>query len=390
MRVYSIIFFILFSLITVEYISAQNETPPFYVQPDLFDHSDTSALGLHYAAGTKSYTIFSPNDTTDKYSNGVVLTAFNGYLYAQWQSSSHDEDAADTRVVYSRSSSFTDWSEPIVLSPGWSKGIYTSGGWWTDGQVLIAYVNVWPESQNPRGGYVEYMQSPDGISWSMPKSLLTDSRNPVNGIFEQDPHSLPDGRIICAVHEQPGLIAAPYYTDDPTGLTGWTRGAMQNLPYEKSISREIEPSWFYQSNGDVVMIFRDQASTFRKLASVSTDRGKTWTTPVVTNMPDSRSKQCAGNLPDGTAFMVNNPNNNKNRFPLVITLSKDGKLFYKAYLLRNGGSDLQPLRYNGLYKRQGYHYPKAIRWKDFLLVSYATNKEDVELTVVPLTSLRTE
>ena len=28
---------------------------------------------------------------------------------------------------------------------------------------------------------------------------------------------------------------------------------------------------------------------------------------MVTNMPDSRAKQCAGNLPDGTVFLVNNP-----------------------------------------------------------------------------------
>ena len=160
------------------------------------------------------------------------------------------------------------------------------------------------------------------------------------------------------------------------------------MPYEGTVSREIEPSWFYQSDGNVVMIFRDQSSSFRNLASVSNDNGETWSTPVLTNMPDSRSKQCAGNLPDGTAFMVNNPTNSKSRIPLVITLSRDGEHFDKACLLRDGGADLQPLRYNGRYKRAGYSYPKATIWNNFLYVSYATNKEDVEMTRVPLTSLR--
>lgn len=357
------------------------------IQSGLFDHSLSNTLGLALAPNTKTHTIFHPQNNTDKFSNGVVLTVFEGYLYAQWQSSSLDEDATDTWVAYSRSSNGRNWTKPMMLAPKWDKGIYTSGGWWTDGKKLVAYINVWPHQLNPQGGYTEYMISSDGMTWSDRKPLLTIRGEPVNGIFEQDPHSLPDGRIISAIHEQPGLIVAPYYTDDPIGIKGWTKGSMKNLPYEGTVSRELEPSWFYQANGNVVMIFRDQASSFRKLASISNDNGETWSTPVLTNMPDSRSKQCAGNLPDGTAFMVNNPTNNRDRVPLVITLSKDGELFDKAYLLREGGANLQPRRYDGLYKRPGYSYPKAIIWNNSLYVSYATNKEDVEFTQVPLTSL---
>jgi hypothetical protein len=136
-----------------------------------------------------------------------------------------------------------------------------------------------------------------------------------------------------------------------------------------------------------VMVFRDQNSTFYQLASESSDRGVTWTTPATTNMPDSRAKQSAGNLPDGSAFLVNCPSGNKDRFPLVITLSKDGEIFDTAFVLRKGGKDLQPLRYEGRYKRPGYNYPKSIVWNGCFYVSYATNKEDVEITRVPLKSL---
>ena len=135
------------------------------------------------------------------------------------------------------------------------------------------------------------------------------------------------------------------------------------------------------------MIFRDQNNTFKKLASISRNNGETWTTPIIIDTPDSRAKQSAGNLPDGTAFMVNNPSGNKNRFPLVITLSKDGFIFDKAFLLRNGGEDLQPMKYNGKFKRAGYSYPKSVIWGNYLYVSYATNKEDVELTRIPIASL---
>jgi hypothetical protein len=199
---------------------------------------------------------------------------------------------------------------------------------------------------------------------------------------------LPSGRLITAFHIQPGLIAKPFYTDDSLGVSGWTAGKMKNLiTNNKYMSREIEPSWFYRKDGAVVMIFRDQNSSFKKLVSISLDKGLTWTTPTLVDTPDSRVKQSAGNLPDGTAFMVNNPSGNKNRFPLVITLSKDGFLFDKAHLLRSGGKDLQPMRFKGTYKRVGYSYPKSVIWGDYLYISYATNKEDVELTRIPIASL---
>ena len=154
-----------------------------------------------------------------------------------------------------------------------------------------------------------------------------------------------------------------------------------------TMSRGIEPSWFSRSDDAVVMVFRDQESSFKKLASLSKDQGVTWSTPVLIKTPDSRAKQSAGNLPDGTAFMVNNPTGSKRRFPLVITLSDDGFFFDRAFRLRSGGNDLQALRVPGKYKRAGYSYPKSVLWQEHLYVGYTTNKEDVQLTRIPISHL---
>ena len=234
------------------------------------------------------------------------------------------------------------WSEPAVLAPTLERGIRTSGGWWSDGETLVAYINVWPQDDNkPVGGYTVYRSSIDGADWSDMKPVVDADGEPIMGVFEQDPRALPDGRIISAFHMQPGLIVSPWFTDDPLGTSGWTRGEMKILPHDDpSISREIEPSWYRRPDGSLVMVFRDQAESFYKLGSVSHDRGETWTTPALTNVPDSRSKQSAGNLPDGTAFIVSNPTDDRSRFPLVILLSDDGQLFDRAWLLRSGGDDM--------------------------------------------------
>jgi hypothetical protein len=312
-------------------------------------------------------------------------------LYAQWQSSARDEDAADTHVYYSRSADGVVWSDPVALSRISDSAITTSGGWMHHGDTLVAFICVWPSVSNaPKSGYTEFVLSADGMHWSDRSAVTNAGGDTVPGIIEQDIHAYPGGRLITAFHVQPGLHATPYYTDDPMGVRGWRAGQMENLPSDAAMSRELEPAWFYRSDGAVVMSFRDQHSTFRKLASISYDTAKTWTTPVLVGTTDSRAKQCAGNLPDGIAYMVNNPSGNKNRFPLAITLSRDGFHFDSAHLLRAGGDDLQPMRYPGKYKRAGYSYPKSVIWDHYLYVSYATNKEDVELTRIPLAVLREE
>jgi len=364
----------------------EHKTDSFLVKKGLFNQNETDSLGLFLAKETETIRVFKPNDSTNHFSNGAVMIGFKDKLYCQWQSSSKDEDSEDTWVAYSISLDGKKWSKPMTLSPSLENGISTSGGWWVYGDMLVAYINEWPTDVSPKGGFTYYKTSDDGLHWSEKKPVLMADGSPMHGVLEQDPHALPDGRIISAVHFQPGLKVSPIYTDDPMGIGGWKRANFSNLSTKNNVSREIEPSWFLKEDGHVVMVFRDQESSHRILASISKDRGENWSKPVITKMPDSRSKQSAGNLPNGSCFLVNNPVNNKKRTPLVITLSQKGNMFNKAYVLRKG-NELEPIRYNGKYKRPGFHYPKSFVWKNHFYVSYTTNKEDVEYTKVPLSSL---
>jgi len=381
--------FILFAVftITVLFETAIATELPFTIKTGLFDQTKPDNLGLSLANGTETVTVFRPSSSTDKYSNGVVMTGFKGWLYCQWQSSAQDEDSQDTWVAYSRSKDGKIWTKPTKLVSPLTNGYCTSGGWLVADDTLVAYINVWPSNVSPKGGYTYYTTSTDGLTWTKLQPIKMEDGSFMNGVIEQDTHATPSGRIISAAHFQPGLIASPIYTDDPSGIQGWVRASLPNLTYTGNTSRELEPSWFLRNDGADVMVFRDQTNTYHRLASISFDNGKSWSTPVLTDMPDSRAKQSAGNLPDGTAFMVGNPVENKTRIPLTVTLSKDGKNFDKAYVLRQGGKNLQTQQYTGKSKTLGYNYPKSMVWQDYLYVAYATNKEDVEYTRIPLSSL---
>ena len=368
--------------------AAEEPHGPFHVVDGLIDTTEENALGLPQAENTETVTIFAPGEQDLKFNHGVVLMPFRGRLYAQWQSSELDEDAPETIVTYAVSDDGLTWSEPIPLTEPRVDGYTSSGGWWTDGETLVAYLNVWPASLEPRGGSTEYVTSTDGRTWSEPQPVTDTNGDPVLGIIEQDTRALPSGRLLTAFHVQPGLFVKPYYTDDPLGLTGWTEGVFENQPnVPGEMSRELEPSWYLRPDGAVVMVFRDQGgNTMLKLGAVSEDDGETWTDSELTNVPDSRTKQSAGALPDGTTFLVGNPTGTKNRYPLAVLLSADGVTFDVGYNLRDT-DDLQERRHEGQYKSAGYSYPKSVLWDGNLYVAYGTNKEDVEYTRVPVEDL---
>ena len=357
-----------------------------YLSPGVIDTTNVETLGLTMTAETKTITIFSPSDTTHHYANGVVMTAFKGTLYCMWQSSQTDEDAPETCVMYSRSlDEGNHWTKPQPLALPTDTHYSTSGGWIVNGDTLTAFVDIWEKGLEPRGGRTCYLTSSDGETWSTPQPVRMANGSDMDGVLEQDPYPLPDGRIIGAAHFQPGLHVCPVYTDDPSGRSGWQRGSFEGEDRGKQ-SRELEPSQYLQPDGTIVMLFRDQSGSFRKLASFSTDKGESWSKPVETNIPDARTKQCAGNLPDGTAYMVCCPSSGKWRWPLVLLLSRDGKEFNKAILLRSGlPDDLPPRRYEGRYKTLGYSYPKAFVHHNKLYIGYSVNKEQVDCTVIDLT-----
>ena len=121
---------------------------PYRIAPGLFDAARPDDLGLKPAPGARTFTIFRPHEGAMQYNNGVVLFPFKGKLYAQWQSSAEDEDAPDTRLVYARSSDGEHWSAPQTLVPSGSI-MHSSGGWWSHGNKLVAYINVWPLGFDP-------------------------------------------------------------------------------------------------------------------------------------------------------------------------------------------------------------------------------------------------
>ena len=347
------------------------------VTEGLFDLTDTVTLGLPKLSGCEKIVVHkSPG-----YVNNVLITSFSGKYYCMWQSSARDEDTPDTRVVYSTSLDGLRWEASMDLALPTDSTFVAPGGWIQRGDSLTAILNYVCARDRSKGGTAWYSSTYDGKEWTSSQPLLMADGSPLQGMFEQDPLQLPGGRTVGAAHFRPGLRVNPVYTDDPSALAGW-----KEATFPVGEGNPLEPSQYLAPDGKLVMIFRDQASSFLKLASVSEDQGESWTPPMKTNIPDSRSKQCAGTLPDGRVFWVGNPTGSKSRRILALALSADGYHFDKAFLLA-GPEDLPPRRNEGRYKTLGYNYPKAAVLSDTLWISLSINKEDAALFRIPLNAL---
>jgi hypothetical protein len=344
----------------------------------LFDSEDAKTLGLKAING-KHALLYRATDAGYKFCHHPNFVLFNDRLYCMWSNGLVHEDAPGQRILHSSTSDGDSWTDPKVLTDhDQGRGICVAAGFLVVDDLLIAYYTVTGgENFHPETA-LWARTSRDGRTWSEPRRVTA-------GFFIEGPRRFGNGPLLFA-GEFVGSARKTkrmrlLFTDEAGGLDGWQ--AIPIAPGRLSDFGYTEPSLYQRPNETVVSTFRN--NTGGLFASESDDHGRTWSNPGRTNFPDSTARTSAGNLPDGTAYLINNPLPKQfDRSLLTIALSEDGALFDRAYIIRG---EPTKRRYDGRSKLDGWQYPNAIVWKKKLFVAYSINKEDVAVTQIPLEAL---
>ncbi len=350
--------------------------PPFGVSPELFDR-ESHTLGLKLL-NSQHRILFRATEDSYQYCHHPNLVVFRDKLYCMWSNGIIEEDMPGQRILFCHTEDGSNWTSPTELTNHkQGKGVCVSAGFRVFEKTLIAFYTVTEGENFGQSTGLLARTSTDGKTWDEPRRVIS-------GFFIEGPRQLPSGRLLLSgEHVGPQRETKRMkllYTDQSDGLGGWqeSRIEIKNL----AMLNYTEPSFFSRENGTLVMSFRNRSGFL--YASESTDQGQSWSVPAQTNFPDCRSRFSAGNLPDGVAFLINNPGPHHRRY-LTLALSDDGKTFDRAFMIF--GKRIRH-RYGGRTKSLGWQYPNAVVWNDHLHVAYSINKEDLGVSRIALEDLK--
>jgi hypothetical protein len=369
--------------------------------------ADGHGFKLNLLENTETTTLFTADPESGTYSHHNHITRFKDALIATWDNQVKDENGSGQHGLFRKSfDQGRTWTPPVALFPPQDRRVaaseafigrrfMTSNGFINLGGTLFALtlVSEWsgPSIEEKKRVHVGHLcRSVD------PYGELGDL------FWLEDPPPLPVKGFPDYPSGDPDLVER---------INEYVRQPGKELQLDFSVSRPLSdddhrlsepvPS-FEMEDGTWVRLFRDmgnkdartqkekEASKSRRLyASFSSDNGSTWTVPTRTSFPDACARANAGKLPDGQLYVINNlipmnPGGLGGRSMLTISLSRDGRDFDRVAIIRFISP---PIRYKGLEKSIGYQYPHSVVAGNNLWVIYSVNKEDVQLTRIPLEEL---
>jgi len=350
----------------------------------------------------RSNIVYWATEQTGYYNHHPHVVHYNGRFFVAWSNHPVDEDGGGQRVLMSLSRNGVRWSVPVALFPRLPAEnggglVLTANGWLVLGRTLYAIADVHDDiGWSDNDGLVVSKQQSPGYHRSARRAIGRLGRKvSADGTMgapfwvarlDQATQVCKSCRLQPALAAEVGAALRQPLNRPAWDLTEANRHGLWIDRYPAKAGdghRLAEPTTYRGSNGLLVRLLRDLDGSNFIYASVSSDRGGTWSTPKRTTLPDSPSRSFAGSLPDGRVFLIGNPVKGR-RDPLVIRLSRDGAVFGRAMVIRR---DSPPMRRRGRYKGSGFQYPSAVVAKDALWIVYSVNKEDIEISGVPLMHL---
>ena len=338
-------------------------------------------------------------DSQWAYTHHGAINWFKGKIYTLWSNGRFNEDDCGQRVMLSSTSDFKKWETEILVDS--QSGIGSPPyqiplGLFTDGETLTAYYMVreydstmvtkaWdgyplrPFSNvkySSIGNGTYYVRTTDGVNWSKPEKL-----------FHTPTSAHTTDTLTGRIFGTGGARIS--YTDDPSGLTGWTNSGLTDAQVEDAYKRGAKmlvEGTIYQTK-DYVLHYLFRTETGYLWHTESYDNGETWSNVYPTQFTNDMHMTYFGRLPDGRIYYIGTPNysGTNARSTLMLYISEDGINFGEQYILRDE-TDYR-MQQIGFAKGGAWGYPRSFIHDGYIYVIYSKQKEVMEVTRVAIADL---
>ena len=372
---------------------------------------DSPDFRYHFLQKAKTTNLLYATSETGTFNLHGFLYHFKGVLFASWDNQARDENTSGQNGVFRYSTDQGEtWSKLKELFPSLADKVPAS-------------VAKEPKPFQTSQGFAEIegrLYAVTCVDRALKEKVyrFNEVSRTRLGLLAREVHV--DGSLGTvfwladkAPEPEPGYPALP--AGDPSlvaKINAWFKqpANLQQLlfqprqwPDSDDEHRMTEPTQPWRlENGTWVRLYRNQGTIHgksraeieasrprRHYASFSFGDGASWTAPTRTSFPDTGARANSGRLPDGQYYVINNPlpmsARQGGRQMLAISLSRDGLNFDRMAVIKFA---VPAQRYEGKSKGAGgFQYPHSVVVGNRLCVIYSVNKEDVEVTWIPLKEL---
>lgn len=279
------------------------------------------------------------------------------------------EDVPTQFVSYATSEDGLNWSEarPVMPAPEAPYAYIARGFWLRDGELLALVAHYRDKGAfgvNKELKLQAFVWDKAAGAWKFKTTLFEDAIN------NFAPQKLANGEWM--VTRRNARMDVFMLAGGVKGLEDW-----QSFPVVKRLEipkfSPDEPLWWQLPDGRLHALFRDNGGSSRLYQAFSSDSGRTWSRPRISNFPNSSSKCYPLRLSSGAWAMISNAHPKVGRRELHLSLSNDGLTFTKMARL-----DIPSI------KATTFQYPHAIEHDGHLLIVFSQKKAQSEVFKVAL------
>ena len=282
------------------------------------------------------------------------------------------EDVPTQFVSYSTSVDGLNWTptKEVMPAPAAPYAYIARGFWLRDGELLALVAHFRDKGAfgvNKELKLEAYVWDKSADAWKFKTVLFEDAIN------NFAPQKLSSGEWMMTRRD--ARFNVYMLAGGLKSLEDW-----QSFPVVKRLEipkfSPDEPFWWQLPDGRLHALFRDNGGSSRLYQAFSSDLGRTWTRPQITNFPNASSKCYPLRLSSGAWALISNANPTWARREMYLSLSEDGLTFNKMARLMIPSA-----------KATTFQYPHAIEHDGHLLIVFSQKKQQSEVLKVPLAAI---